>query len=253
RMPVVSYRQTKPVADPDYWEPHELMAIHEVGGWVDEVYTRSGAPVPRVTGATVVGRVTEQNSYRPIPGVAVELLGSAMRSVTGETGRYRIDDVPEGEYFVILGDEFLDSLGYVPPPIQVRVEGHYSFEIDVAVVPRDMVWSAVCPDPDQRDYSSGIVTGLVREAGTGMPVRRVRVGLAVGDSMAASVHEPAASIQTWQTVTNDAGYYRICGVPADVPLTATVSVEGRAPENTTVSVSAGGVIRLDFSFEPERR
>ena len=80
RMPVVSYSQTRPITDPDHWTLHELVAIHEVGGWVDEVYTRSGAPVPRVTGVTIVGRVTEQDSYRPIPGVPVVLLGSVLQT-----------------------------------------------------------------------------------------------------------------------------------------------------------------------------
>jgi hypothetical protein len=253
RMPVVSYRQPKPVADPDYWTPHELVSIREVGGWVDEVYTRSGAPVPRVTGATIVGRVIEQDTYRPIRGVPVVLLGTVLQVPTGETGRYRIDDVPEGDYYVTLGDMFLDSLGYVPPPVPLRVRGQYSFEVDVGVVPGREAWSAVCPNPDEPEPMRGIVTGLVRDASTMTPVRDVRVAITEGDSTAAPRLATSGATIRWQTTTNDAGYYRVCGVPGDVPLTAAVTVEGRAPELTTVSVAPGGVIRLDFTFDRNRR
>ncbi len=253
RMPVVSYRRTKPIADPDYWTPHELVAIHEVGGWVDEVYTRSGAPVPRVTGATIVGRVTEQYSYRPILGVPIVLLGSVLQAPTDEAGRFRIDDVPAGEYFITLGDSFLDSLGYVPSPIRVRVSGQSSVEVDVTVVPGEMAWSAVCPNPDQRNDTLGIVTGLVREELSGVPVRGVNVVLTRRDSAETAGQQQSQNTPRFATTTNAAGYYRICGVPADVQLTATVSVKGRTPETTTISVLAGGVIRLDFSFDREGR
>lgn len=253
RMPVVSYSQTRPITDPDHWTLHELVAIHEVGGWVDEVYTRSGAPVPRVTGVTIVGRVTEQDSYRPIPGVPVVLLGSVLQASTDETGRFRIDDVPDGEYFVTLGDSFLDSLGYVPSPIRLRVSAQSSVEVNVTVVPGELAWSAVCPNPDQRNDTLGIVTGLVREESSGVPVPGVNVVLTLSDSAETAGQQQSQNTPRFATTTNAAGYYRICGVPTDVPLMATVSVEGQTPETTTISVLAGGVIRLDFSFDPERR
>jgi len=250
RMPVVSYRQAKPIADPDYWTPHELVAIHEVGGWVDEVYTRSGAPVPRVTGATIVGRVTEQDSYRPIRGVPVVLLGSVLHASTDEAGRFRIDDVPEGEYFITLGDSYLDSLGYVPSPIRFRVSGQASVEVDVTVVPGEMAWSAVCPNPDQRNDTLGIVTGLVRRELSGVPVPGVDVVLTVGDGANTSSPHQSQSTPRFETTTNAAGYYRLCGVPVNVPLTATAHLEDGTPGTATVSVLAGGAIRLDFSFDP---
>jgi len=250
RMPVVGYRQLKPIENPDYWSQFEVLAIQEVGGWVDEVYTRTGMPVPRVIGSTLVGRVTAADTNVSLGGVPVVLLGTGLEAPTDEAGRYRIDGIPEGDYYVAFDAEFLDSLGYVPPPLELSVTRQRSYEIDLRVLARDSAWVSVCTESDPAGTGFGIVTGFVRGL-EGEPEADVNVVLS-GVRRIVSGRDRFQEVPiSVEGVTNAVGYYRICGVPTDVSLTAQALHRDRASAEKTVLLRSRAAVRLDLMLKWE--
>jgi hypothetical protein len=247
RMPEVGIRAAKPVGDPDYWAQHEILAIREEGGWVDEIFTRNGAPVLRMTGATVVGKLTETETGDPIKGVRIVFLGTAFETITDDGGRFRIDGVPEAKYFLSLDDAFLDSLGYVPPPVELSTSEAKSVEVDLSVATSHGAWPSVCYEVDKAVAGIGAVTGLVREARSGRPLPGVSIRVAGSRPAERANRETQRDSVLVEATTDAAGYYSMCGVPAGVTLTAQATLRVGASVETTVVVQEGAVIRLDFT------
>jgi hypothetical protein len=247
RMPEVGIRAAKPIGDRDYWSQHEILGIKEEGGWVDEIYTRNGEPVRRSAGATVVGLLKETETGNPMKGVGIVLLGTEFAGITDDGGRFRIDRVPEGKYFVSLDDRYLDRIGYVPPPAELSTSEGRSSGLELSVATGAGAWSAVCDDVDRDASGVGAITGLVREAGSGRPLRGVSIRVA-GNRIPerASPKAPSDSVVV-ETTTDAAGYYSICDVPAGVRLDAHAMLPTGASAETSTVVQEGAVIRLDFT------
>ena len=67
--------------------------------------------------ATIDGTVTD-TTLAPLAGATVSLMGSAIRVVTGENGRFRITALSAGSYIVIA-----NRIGYEPVSARVRLTG----------------------------------------------------------------------------------------------------------------------------------
>ena len=250
RMPEVGYRPMRASSDPDYWVQYEIFAIMEVGGWVEEIYGRSGTPVPRVVGSTVVGRVTAADSNVALAGTAVVLRGTEYESVVDESGRYRIDGVPEGKYFVSLTDVVLDSLGYVPPLLELSITTRRSFEVNLRVPTAAQAWPLVCGDTGPARSGVSAVTGFVIDQTSGAPVDDARVILSGSRTIMSGESLQEVPVRL-EGITNEAGYYRICGVPVGVSLTAAAAKRNRSSVETPTLLSGSAVSRLDLMIRPE--
>lgn len=69
---------------------------------------------------TVKGIVSDRTSHGFLPGAVVSLKGTRYRAVTGNDGRYRFEDVPPGNYKLVVS--------YI---------GYDSYEVDIAVADDD--------------------------------------------------------------------------------------------------------------------
>lgn len=182
-------------------------------------YDQEGGEVVRVTDgartlfdaeeATVAGTVHDSLRSRPLSGAVVELVGTGRVDTTDVQGDFRFPSVPEGSYRVRARHPFLDDLELDPPEARVEAEPGRVAGVRLGVPGPGTVVDAVCPDasPD-----AGAVVGRVR-TGEGERVPEARV---------ASVWpgEPAGADEADEWVhrrvrTDDRGFYRVCGVPAD--------------------------------------
>jgi hypothetical protein len=238
-------------SDPNYWEQYEIVAIQEVGGWVEEVYSRNGTPVPRVVGSTIVGRVMAADSNVVLAGPVVEFRGTEYQSAADETGRYRIDGVPEGKYFVSLADPTLDSLGYVPPPLELRISERRSFEVNLRVPTASQAWPLACADAGPARPGVSLITGFVIDGESGAPVEDAKVLLS-GSRMIMRGAENLQEVPVrLESSSNAVGYYKICGVPVGVSLTAHAAKRDLSSPGTPVLLSGGAATRLDFAIRPQ--
>lgn len=87
---------------------------------------------------TITGRVTDASTGAGIRGASVRLEGTDFGAVTGNTGRYRIADVPAGTYTVVA-----HQIGYAEAGASVTVsdggEATMDFALDVSALPLDAI------------------------------------------------------------------------------------------------------------------
>jgi hypothetical protein len=244
RMPIIGQRSAR---FSDFVNENYLAALKEDGGYVRDIYTLDDEPVARRGVATLTGRVLNLRNAQPVAGAHVVLVGTEYSTVTDRQGDFRFGYLPEGRYRISYGNATLDAIGYVPPLIEVDLTiGEPQF-VTMAIPSITRLWAQLCPRSNA-DAGVGIVTGFVRDATTGrgtpgtqVLIRRVTVetndvSTPIGDSM-----------------TDWAGYFRVCDVPAD----ETILVEARwagpssvASDTTSLRLISGDIIRVDFALPP---
>ncbi len=79
---------------------------------------------------TVQGRVVDAASKRPIPGVAVSLLGTSIGMSTNQNGRFLLLDVAPGEYALSV-----ELVGYAPEQRAISVQSGEVTVADVEIRP----------------------------------------------------------------------------------------------------------------------
>jgi hypothetical protein len=89
-----------------------LLCLAALEGGAQEPSVRRAAGV-----AAIEGAVTD-TALVPLAGATVSILGSTVRVVTGESGRFRIAALPPGSYIVLV-----HRLGYEPLSERVQLSG----------------------------------------------------------------------------------------------------------------------------------
>lgn len=109
----------------------------------------------------------------PLPGVLVYLSGTPYADTTDTEGAFAMTGLRPGEYELAWYDGERDATAEHVKPRTVQVgRGHSQVEIRVAGM--DSLLNGGCSPGDRRE-ASGVVVGVVREKGTGVPLGGVRV------------------------------------------------------------------------------
>lgn len=246
RMPVVGIRRSG-------WggqrhARHELMGVREEGGEVMEIHTARGELVSAAGGAVLTGTVADSTRSAPLPGARVVIAGTGHAALTDERGRFRLEDLPEGRYAVTFEHPRLDSLGVTSiAPREVDLRPDRETEVDLAIPSMSHLLAAACPAPGLSARESGrmpgdevgILVGTVRDSVTGQALPGAKVtatwsrytyqqerGLA-----RTSVGERQAG---FEATTDERGRYRMCEVPALIPVRLQASFLGRTGEAVEV-------------------
>ncbi|HEX2189756.1 MAG TPA: carboxypeptidase regulatory-like domain-containing protein [Longimicrobiaceae bacterium] len=201
--------------------PHtreRLARIQETGGEVSIVAARAPAPAR----LALSGTVYDSLRAAPLAGASVFLSGTVHRATTDAEGRFRIEDVPEGEYSVSFSHPSLASLG-VAPAVRTVVLRQGGAAVDLAVSPAPRLAAELCPGLGE---ARSALVGAVRDA-AGEPVRDARVVLSWERGGRAEV------------VSDAQGVYRACGVPGGAKVTAEVRSAGLAAARAEVRLAAG--------------
>lgn len=211
------------------------------------------APVtPAATGApgTINGEVYDSLHARPLAGATVVVAGATVSATTDRNGRFSIpsDSVPEGNVTFGFFHPLLDSLEISPPPRTVSVHHGTSTFVTLGVPSMTTIVRAVCPDSTLTD-GRGAVLGVVRDADTEKPLTDARVVLtwtAVSVLNTTVLRLPKAA----SGASGDGGFYRVCGVPSGIEVTAHARVGERASGSILLSVPPGGFSIQHFLVPP---
>ncbi len=213
-----------------------LVGIQETGGEVRVAGSRDRAPA--AARLTVAGRVYDSLRAAPLAGASVFLSGTVHRATAGPDGRFRLEDVPEGEYGVSFSHPSLAALGVAPPVRNIAVRGGEPPSLELAVPSAATLAAAVCPGGGAAGSSA--LVGAVRGP-AGEPVSGARVLLTWGRRGRA------------EAVTGADGAYRACGIPAGSTVAAEVRSAGLAPGRAELKLASAPLAVRDLGVgEPVR-
>jgi hypothetical protein len=205
-----------------------VVGIRETGGEVRVAGARDRAPA--AARLAVAGSVYDSLRAAPLAGAEVFLSGTVHRATAGADGRFRLEDVPAGEYTVSFSHPSLAALGVAPPVRTFALREGEPPALELAVPSAATLAVAVCPGGAAG--SSGLV-GAVRGP-AGEPVQGARVVLSWGRRERA------------EAVTDAGGAYRACGIPAGATVVAEVRTAGLAPSREEVRLASARLAVRDL-------
>jgi hypothetical protein len=157
------------------------------------------------------GSVIDSIHGIPLVNANVVIEGTDRSALTNQYGEYRIDSIPPGEHHILVLDALLDTLG-----MQMRTQafqfGPSEFHsLDLTLPGGASLVKLLCP-PARIALGPGVMLGFVRDPDTDKPMAGAKVELVY------QVTDPIGrkSNTVRSAMTDSAGVYRICGIPADM-------------------------------------
>jgi protocatechuate 3,4-dioxygenase beta subunit len=198
----------------------------------------------------VVGEVYDSVANRPLADALVQLvrttaLHTARSATTDERGRYRIDSVVPGEYFVSFFHAALDSLSVQAPVRRLALGARDPERVDLGIPGVERIIAALCPNLPAFD-SSAVMVGEVRDADTGTPIANAKViaewvDFVLDDRFRV---EP----QRVQTATGPAGAYALCSLAAGGDVAVRAESDPRSTGRLEVPIAPRSIVRRDFTL-----
>jgi hypothetical protein len=190
--------------------------------------------------ASISGVVFDSTRNRPLAGARVSLAATADSTRTDAEGRFTLPRVAEGAYALVFAHPRLDSLHFTPEAALVTAVPPEAIRRDLAIPPMAAVLAAQCRTPP--GSAVGAVAGIVSDRGGGTPLPGVPV---TAEWRVPGVAEPGRSA----TLSDEAGGYRFCEVPAG----AAVRVAARLATDSAVAevrARAGAATQQDLALTP---
>jgi hypothetical protein len=162
-----------------------------------------------------------------------------------ERGRFRVDSIPAGRYLVQVGNAMLDSIDVALPTSEVQIRGGETARATFLLPSGARLRDAICQGV-QLPSGKVVVAGRATNADTDGPLGGATVIAAWTALTFDSAHVRVVPEQRVATVATDAGgEYRLCGVPADRPLSLQVQSGGHASAviRLTVSEQQGAAVQ----------
>lgn len=226
-------------------------------------------------GSRITGAVFDTLRTGGLEGARVYVMNTGLEAVTGFDGRFTLGGLDPGVYDVTFGHPYFDELGYVPQPFPVEVGQDTVAQVTFLAPPRRRIIDELCQDeprPDTRGAAPGqgvhdvnaVLVGRVADEG-GMPVEGAAVRVLWREwSVDFRDDQPSSDDLVNEgrlgavALTGPTGRYRLCWVPADVPLEVTVleRIEDLDPGRQTAFrnlIELGAARRQTFTINGARQ
>lgn len=215
-----------------------VSGVLEAGGEVTELSTQGVNRVADAAAGTITGVVFDSISGKPLADASVYLSGTSYSAVSDATGAFRIDRVPEGSYSLGFLHPRLEELGILLPPRPVTLARGGEASAELAIPSLTTALALGCAR-DPRSRESGVLVGLVRDPGTGVPLPDARVTLR---------YTEGGGVPRQLSVTTDAeGKYQFCAGPVgEVQVRA--ELMQRQGDRETTRLARGEPTRLDLAL-----
>ncbi|HEU4457173.1 MAG TPA: hypothetical protein VFR81_29155 [Longimicrobium sp.] len=215
-----------------------LVAIREGGGEVVGSSVREAA-APARTGR-VAGVVWDSLEARPLVGARAFLSGTSWSALADSAGRFAIDGVPEGRYTVSFDHPALRAWGAVPGSAPAEVRAGDTAAVAVATPSRGALAARACPAERLRRHP-GVVMGVVTRAGVPQAGARVELTWRWLNPLTRTLKVTGEG-----AVTDEHGFYAVCGAPLDVQVHVAVTPAGStAPHHDRLNLQGRSFGRKD--------
>ncbi len=209
----------------------EVLRAHGDAGVVFE-----GEEGRRVEG-TVVDSLGEG-----LPNARVHVTGSGAEAGTDAQGRFRLGHLAAGTYELYVTHPYLERLWYESEPVEVEIEPDPNSvaEVRFEAPSRGDVLSDVCGRrdapaeamvaiPDKEVWRTGVLSGRVADE-EGGPARDAKVLFLarafdpgrISEPKSGTTHRFEDERSRWRTESDATGFYRMCWLPADIPIEVVV-------------------------------
>ena len=199
---------------------------------------------------SVVGEVYDSVGNRPLAGAVIQIVRTdaiqIARSVVADgRGRYRVDSIAPGEYFVSFFHAALDSLAVQAPVRRVVLGARDPERVELGIPGAERIIAALCPRLPPFD-SSAVIVGEVRDPDSGAPLPGVAVTARWIDLVFADRFrvEP----QQARTMTGPNGVFALCSLPPNGEVAIRAESGERATGLLEVTLSARSIVRRDLAI-----
>lgn len=217
-----------------------LVGVNEQGAEVIGVRDSRGAPVLDFETGIVIGAVRSEFGLEGLGAARVFVVGSDQSVYTDDGGRFRLAGLAEGRYTVSYEHPSVDSIGFVPEPIEVDVTIGRAATVSFEAPSRYTTLTARCT-PEDMGEGLAMLLGYARDLASGLPLPgakvrvkwskfRVETTNAVPAGRGAeAARRGGGGIQNtmvmlderehgYETQSDERGFYLFCGVPDNHPL-----------------------------------
>lgn len=200
------------------------------------------------------GTVTDSLRAAPYAGVTVRAtrIGSepevTLSTVADRTGRYRFDRLDAGTYAIGVTSPLLDSLEVGGVPRRAGVSARRTTRVELGTPSRHTLQAMACPGTALPD-GSGALVGTVTSTETDRPVAGAQIAVAWSElAIDTAAQQVTSGQRAARVVSDDAGQFRMCGVPMGEWLLVQVQHGGRAGAVIRTFVGLAGVAVRNLSF-----
>lgn len=184
-------------------------------------------------GGTVSGVVWDSIFDEPLSDAAVFLWDTSHRAVTDDEGRFEISGIPSGQYTILFFHTRLGELGASPGPVPITVDASRErLTVELATPSMATVVGAQC-FMDDAPAGSGAVAGRTLDAESGVALGGAVVTLSWQEG-----DDPVPRSLVARSGSD--GWFRSCGVPAEVPVLLAADYYGRRGARREVTLDPDG-------------
>jgi hypothetical protein len=241
RMPVVTLVSIKAPRHGPVGPQQRLAEIRVAGGALVAVTVGADTLWSRPP-LTIAGTVTDSASGNRLSSARVSLAGAGSTAVSDQRGQFELRNVLPGEYTVEVRTPSLDSM-FAVHRTSVMVDTNTK-PLAIRVARADQLARALCAFDKTftRTSPPGIIMGTSRLQGDSVPPRNVLVGAewTQTEYSAGGGAVRADGVRRWKEVRTDSrGEFRICGVPANTPVTIRAAGDSAEAAPTLVRIAEG--------------
>jgi hypothetical protein len=200
---------------------------------------------------TVAGVVYDSVQAKPLIDATVQMVSStnpaSVLSVqTDSTGSFRFERVPRGKYLIGVLDADLGELGLSSIQRLLDVGAESMVHVTLFVPGAIAIRTTLCGAPQRQD-SSGMLLGFVRDADTEFPIGSAHI-IAVWQEITIDTHGLHRARRQVAAKADSAGWFAICGVPTDGAIDIRAELGARVTSFIEVTVPVRGLLVRDLNL-----
>ncbi len=187
--------------------------------------------------ARLSGVVFDSTSMGVLAGARVAVIGTNAAGGTDASGRFVLEGIPEGSYWVSFFHDRLQELGVSPPSRQVEFTAGRTVNVELSVPSEVTLLLGWCL-AEQPTPGFAAIAGIVTDSITGVPMPRAIV-----------TAEPIGRIANSSPVevrADDSGYFRMCSVRGGVDLRVQAHFGQSSGRSIEVYMDPGSAVLQDL-------
>jgi hypothetical protein len=199
--------------------------------------TAPTSPAASKTGkAQIVGVVVDSLNGRYLSGADVVIEGARATLLTDSLGKFRIDSLPPGTYWVGVSHPILDTLGIMISTQPFHIGPDSSTFVLIAVPSAETLVRRKCPVRPGAQGNSAVI-GHVNDPETLQPVAQAEVSVAWSDLEVSKELGVRRTSRLVRDTTDGSGAFKVCGLPSS--LQATLQARRGSAITADIPISLG--------------